>query len=103
VLHNKWLLKPQREEVQVTHREIKNKARNYAGKINIALRSKDLNKARATMDDLKRLRQAGLERNGEFSVENLAFKLLRARGQVDKLRKLIHKLESAGLSLGEKQ
>jgi len=103
VLHNKWLVKPKREEVQVTHKEIKNKARNYAGKINIALKSKDLNKARATMDDLKRLRQAGLERNGEFSVENLAFKLLRARGQVDKLRKLIHKLESAGLSLGEKQ
>jgi hypothetical protein len=103
VLHNRWITEPRKEEIQTTHREIKNKARNYAGKINLALRSKDLNTARATMDDLKRLRQAGLERNGEYSVENLAFKLLRARGQIDRLRRLINKLESAGLSLGEKQ
>lgn len=103
LLNDRWIIEPHREEIQTTHKEIKNKARNYAGKINLALRSKDLNTARTTMDDLKRLRQAGLERNGEFSVENLAFKLLRARGQIDKLRKLINKLESAGLSLGEKQ
>jgi hypothetical protein len=51
------------------------------------------------MDELKRLRKAGLESNGEQSVENLAFKLLRARGQIDKLRKYIDKLTSAKLSL----
>ena len=45
--------------------------------------------------------KAGLEANGEQSVENLAFKLLRARGQIDKLRKYINKLTSAELSLGE--
>lgn len=101
VLNNQWLVKPNPEQLHVTHKEIKNKARNYAGKINLALRTKDLNTARATMDDLKRLRQAGLEKNGEFSVENLAFKLLRARGQIDKLRKLIIRLESDQLSLKE--
>jgi hypothetical protein len=101
LLKNKWLIEPKNEEIRVTPKEIKNKARNYAGKINLALRSKDLNTARETMDSLRRLRRAGLERNGEFSVENLAFKLLRARGQIDKLRKLITKLESAKLSLKE--
>jgi hypothetical protein len=65
------------------------------------MRSGDVNKCREAMDDLKRLRKAGLESNGEQSVENLAFKLLRARGQIDKLRKYITKLESARLSLGE--
>jgi len=53
------------------------------------------------MDELKRLRRAGLESGGEQSVENLAFKLLRARGQIEKLRKYITKLESAQLSIGE--
>jgi len=101
VMHNKWLVKPTQEEVGVTHKEIKNKARNYAGKINQALRSKDLNISKSAMDDLKRLRRAGLEKNGEYSVENLAFKLLRARGQIDKLRKHTNKLQSAELSLGE--
>jgi hypothetical protein len=51
------------------------------------------------MDELKRLRKAGLESGGEQSVENLAFKLLRARGSITKLSKYITKLESAELSL----
>ena len=53
------------------------------------------------MSNIRRLRQAGLEQGGEHSVENLAFKLLRARGQIDKLRKYIDKMESASLSIGE--
>jgi hypothetical protein len=101
VLHDKWIVQPKREEPQVTHQEIKAKARGYAGRINLALKSKDLNTAKETMADLRRLRQAGLEQAGEFSVENLAFKLLRARGQIGKLRNMIDRLESAKLSLGE--
>ena len=53
------------------------------------------------MAGIRKLRQAGLEQGGEYSVENLAFKLLRARGQIEKLRKYIDKLESAKLSIGE--
>jgi hypothetical protein len=101
VLDDKWITEPVHEEPTVDPKDIKAKARNYAGKINSAMRSGDIAKCRQTMDDLKRLRKAGLESNGEQSVENLAFKLLRARGQIDKLRKYITKLESAELSLGE--
>jgi hypothetical protein len=63
------------------------------------MRSQDIDKCKGVMDELKRLRKAGLETGGEQSVENLAFKLLRARGQIDKLRKYIDKLTSAKLSL----
>jgi hypothetical protein len=101
VLDNKWLVKPVHEEPTIDPKDIKAKARNYAGKINSAMRSGNIDKCRQAMDDLKRLRRAGLETGGEQSVENLAFKLLRARGQIDKLRKYITKLESAELSLGE--
>jgi len=101
VLDNKWLAEPVHEEPTIDPKDIKAKARNYASKVNLAMRSGDVNKCREAMDDLKRLRKAGLESNGEQSVENLAFKLLRARGQIDKLRKYITKLDSAELSLGE--
>jgi hypothetical protein len=101
VLDNKWITEPKHEEPTVPVKDIKAKARNYSGQINSAMRSGDLAKCKEAMEDLKRLRKAGLEANGEQSVENLAFKLLRARGQIDKLRKYIHKLESAELSLGE--
>jgi hypothetical protein len=101
VLDNKWIIKPEHKEPTVDPKDIKSKARSYSGKINSAIRSGDVDKCKEAMDELKRLRKAGLETGGEQSVENLAFKLLRARGQIDKLRKYIHKLESAKLSLGE--
>jgi hypothetical protein len=101
VLDDQWLVEPVHEEPTINPKDIKAKARNYAGKINSAIRSNDLAKCRKAMDDLKRLRKAGLESNGEQSVENLAFKLLRARGQIDKLRKYIVKLESDKLSLSK--
>ena len=101
VLHNKWLSEPKNDVPTATHKEIKSKARNYSSRINQALKSKDLNTARETMANIRRLRQAGLEQGGEGSVENLAFKLLRARGQIGKLKRHIDKLQSAELSLGE--
>jgi hypothetical protein len=101
VLDDKWINEPEHTEPTTDPKDIKRKARNYAGRINLAMKNKDLAQCRAVLDELKRLRQAGLESGGEQSVENLAFKLLRARGQIDKLRKYITKLESAELSLGE--
>jgi hypothetical protein len=101
VLDNKWITEPVHEEPTVDPKDIKSKARSYSGKINSAMRSQDLAQCKEAMEELKRLRKAGLEANGEQSVENLAFKLLRAKGQIEKLRKYIHKLESAELSLGE--
>jgi hypothetical protein len=101
VKYNEWISKPVPEQPKTSAQEVKSKARSYAGKINSALKSNDVKQAEQTMDDLRRLRKAGLERNGEDSVENLAFKLLRARGQIDKLRKYIDKQTSASLSIGE--
>jgi hypothetical protein len=103
VLDDHWINEPVHEEPTIDPKDIKAKARNYAGKINSAMRSGDLAQCRETMDDLKRLRKAGLETGGEQSVENLAFKLLRARGQIDKLRKYIDKLTSDKLSLEEQK
>ena len=101
VLNDTWLSKPKHELPKVSDQEVKSKARNYAGQVNQALRSDDLALAKNTMDDIRRLRKAGLDQGGEFSVENLAFKLLRARGQIDKLRRHIDRLQSAHLSIGE--
>jgi hypothetical protein len=102
VLNDHWLSKPKHQPPNIDDKEVKSKARNYSGKINVAMRSDDLNTAKETMADIRRLRQAGLEKGGEYSIENLAFKLLRARGKIDKFMKYINKLQSAELSLGEK-
>lgn len=102
VLNDKWLSTPKRIVPNINGKEVRSKARNYSSKINYALRSNDLNTAKDTMADIRRLRKAGLEKGGEYSVENLAFKMLRDRGRIDKLHKLIDKLQSAELSLKER-
>ena len=102
ILNDTWVIKPKHQTPVVKDAEVKSKARNYASKINQALQSSDLKSAQETLDDLSRLRKAGLEQGGEFSIENLAFKLLRSRGKIDKLRKHVDTLQSKELSLGEK-
>ena len=99
VLDNIWLTKPVHKTPEITDREVRLKARNYSSMINKAIQSNDLNTLQAVQADLKRLRQAGLEKNGEMSVENLAFKLLRARGKIGKLFNKIQQLKDAKLSL----
>lgn len=102
ILNDRWVSKPKHQPPNIEDKEVKSKARNYSAKINAAMRLNDLNKAKETMADIRRLRQAGLAQGGEYSVENLAFKLLRARGKIDKFVKHINKLQSAELSLGER-
>ena len=102
ILNDKWISKPKHQPPNIDDKEVKSKARNYSAKINAAMRSDDLNTCKETMADIRRLRQAGLEKGGEYSIENLAFKLLRARGKIDKFRRFIVKLQSAELSLKEK-
>jgi hypothetical protein len=36
-------------------------------------------------DKLKKFRQSGLEKGGEYSYENLTFKLLRRNGYIEKI------------------
>lgn len=103
IMNDKWLSVPKHQAPTVSEQEVRSKARNYAGRINQALKSGDLKIASETMDNIKRLRQAGLDQYGEFSIENLAFKLLRSRGMIEKLYKYIDKLQSAELSLPEYQ
>jgi hypothetical protein len=45
------------------------------------------------------MRRAGLERAGEWSVENLVFKILRNLGLIDQITEKIRELEDDELSL----
>jgi len=58
-------------------------------------------KAQKLKDKIKRMRQCGLEKGGEFSIENLAFKYLRNHGFLDKLYTISSQAIDASLSLKE--
>lgn len=101
ILHNKWRTKPGKETTKVDVDMVNQKAKDYAANIKQALTSNNLEVATTALDDIGRLRKAGLEAGGEQSLENQAFKLIRSKGLVDKLRKYVDQLKTDELSLRE--
>lgn len=99
VLDDRWISEPKQEQVDVNDDDVENKVNNYISKINLALKSNSKRKLTAVKDELSKIRKAGLDQSGEFSVENLTFKVLRARGFIGKLRDKIRELEDKELSL----
>ncbi len=99
VLDDRWISEPKSERANINDDDVQDKVNNYTNKIQQALQSKDIDQAQVIKDEIARIRKAGLDRAGEFSVENLAFKVLRARGLIDKLRQHIYNLEDEELSL----
>lgn len=88
---NSWITKPSKGGPQLDKNLIKRKASELMTKIdNIIDMSKDgehlkvLNEYEKLWDKIKKMRKTGLEREGEFSYENLVFKVLRRSGYIEK-------------------
>jgi hypothetical protein len=99
VLDDKWLKVPDAVEDKVDRAQVKVKYKQYVGKVRTALRSDNLEAVQKTSDDIRNLRQQGLDQEGELGVENITFKVLRAKGYLEQLRNHISKLKAEKLSL----
>jgi hypothetical protein len=99
VLDNKWIQKPKPIKVEIDDQDVKNKFSNYLSKILTALKSDDVNQVKYVKKRISSLRKTGLEREGEFSVENIVFKILRNTGYMQKLHDHLYKLQDQELSL----
>jgi len=99
VLDDKWLKVPSAVEDKVDRAQVKVKYKQYVGKVRTALRSDNLEAVQKTSDDIRNLRQQGLDKEGELGVENITFKVLRAKGYLEQLRNHISKLKAEKLSL----
>lgn len=101
LLQNKWLVKPNKVIVKLDNNLIKQKYRDLVSKISNAIKSKDINVIKSTLKDVYDMRQAGLDMAGEFSTENIVFKLLRNNNYIDKLKKAITRVYDSQYSLKE--
>jgi hypothetical protein len=99
ILNDTWISKPTATQVKIDDDDVTEKVINYASKIKQALNTQNLKRANAVLDRINKLRKTGLEEEGEFSIENIAFKVLRAKGLINKLREHIYDLEDRELSL----
>jgi len=92
VLHDKWEVEPKQEKPNIDDNKILSKAEYYAKKIDSLVKNGTKSDMLPIVEKLrmkiKDFRQCGLESGGEYSYENLVFKLLRRNGYIEKLLKL---------------
>jgi len=108
ILNDEWIVKPRRIEPHIDEPTALKKARSLQREIDKVyslyshhLHAEALDAAYALKEKIKRMRQAGLQRTGLFAPENLAFKMLRRSGHIEKLFDAYTGAYDASLSLDE--
>ena len=92
VLKNSWVKKPSYQNIEIDKETIKKKYYQYVEMINTAIKQGDVALMKNIIKRLYDMREAGLSTNGEYSVENLVFKLLRSTGYISKLRQNVNSI-----------
>lgn len=96
LLNDEWVIKPKEKEVNLAINKIKNKSSCIMGIIDdlteeLEMIDNDVDllgfilKVNKIKRKIKKMRQAGLERDGEYSYENITFKVLRRTDYIKKL------------------
>ena len=108
VLFDEWSNKPEKESVKIDKELIKVKSEQWMGIIDSVIENasdepiEDAKKLlKKYKDKLKKYRTCGLEKDGEYSDENLVFKVLRRNGYIEKLYDFENKHIDKQLSLKE--
>jgi hypothetical protein len=104
VLNNEWVVEPSMKKENIDTKKILEKGEFFAKRIDQLIdyheHGKDVDKMALDLrDKLKKFRKSGLEAGGEYSYENLTFKLLRRNGYIEKLMNLRNSISNKKLSL----
>lgn len=94
LMRSKWIKKPNADTVSIDDEVIEAKAAPLEYEIH-KLKDSDPQleyKIKNILQRLYKMRQTGLEAEGEYSVENLAFKRLRNKGLLDRLKEMTKEL-----------
>lgn len=99
LIKNKWIKKPNINEKLKVNKELTiEKARILGEKIKKIISNlekhpteKNIDSAELMREKIRKMRDHGLESGGEFSTENLAFKILRRMKLIENLKKAIDK------------
>jgi hypothetical protein len=94
-----WISEPKKVKASIDDASVEEKYKSYKARIASALESYDLDKLQRVWDSIKSMRKAGLARAGEFSVENLTFKLLRAEGDLQDIRDCMNVIKTQQMSI----
>ena len=103
VMNNEWVHKPKRTSKDLDMSVLKTKIKSWTDKIDDAIEDAksegNVEVLKKLKDKLKDYRQSGLDKDGEFSYENLVFKYLRRSGHIGKLFDEKTKIKDKELSI----
>ena len=101
ILKAEWIRKPNADIISIDDDLIHQKAEPYEYEINnIKLSDPRAEmKIKGILVKLRNLRKSGLNSIGEYSVENLAFKHLRNKGLIDRLKDMLRQVTLGQLSI----
>lgn len=102
LLQNRWLVQPVYQHVGVDHPSVRRKAEEYLKEIDKVVMSRNEISINNMLVRIAELRKEGLTKGGEFSTENLVFKVLRNSGAIQKLRDALGNVIDRNLSIDEK-
>jgi hypothetical protein len=103
VLNNDWLQVPKRQQAVVDDMSTRSKYQDLGRRIESAIADGDRQRMESLAKKIREMRTTGLANTGEFGPENLAFKLLRASGLIDRLREARLAAKDHELSLQERK
>ena len=106
ILFDEWANEPEKEKVNIDKNLIKEKSKQWMNIIDDLLdtiEDTNVKTAKEMVDKykkkLKKYRTCGLEKGGEYSTENLVFKILRRNGYIQKLHDETSKIIDNKLSM----
>jgi hypothetical protein len=92
ILNNEWNTKPEKKKISFNDKSVKDKANRLMDRVEEIYDEMDevdndetVKRVDKLTEKIKKMRQSGLESGGEFSVENIVFKVLRRNGMLDRL------------------
>lgn len=99
LMYHKWLNQPVMTAPSIDHPSVRAKAQGMKKEIDDAVATGAEMPVRMMLDKVSNLRKSGLQDKGEFSTENLVFKILRNSGHIEKLRSALTTITDRILSL----
>lgn len=103
IMHDRWVSVPRRRKPEIDDMSVRSKYEDMGARVDQAIESGDLKHMDALARKIKTMRQSGLETTGEFGAENLAFKVLRNNGTLQKLRQARQAARDQAMSLSERK
>jgi len=110
LLDDKWLSKPEKTNFKLDKSSLKKKVEKFFNKAKIIEKlykekkyKEVISKIETTKEDIKTMRKSGLESGGEFSTENIIFKILRRTNFMELINNYKNKAYDNLMSLKEDQ